>query len=119
MRNTTKLSDQDKRYIMYAVVGLAGIGALWYLKKKVSDAISAVVPAVVSEGVEATGTMIDQFGNIVMHPLNAFGIESGVNALGVPNWQRVMPGENLDDPVSNNDLGVNFNLFGLDRYYGN
>lgn len=90
-------------------VGIAGIAlAAYYAKNKVEE----FIPNVVKEGVGAVWVLGGHAFDVVTDPLDAFGILPGTGLQNVPKWQPTTPWTNTTpDPVSNNDLGFNFNLF--------
>ena len=89
--------------IIAGVFVLGVVGAAYYAKKKIGD----LIPPVVQEGVEAAGMIGSNFGNMLTNPLDAFGIKPPVSQV----WILTLPWENTNDPVSNNDTGINFNYF--------
>ncbi len=92
--------------IVLGLLIVAGAGAAWYLKRQVSG----YVPAVVYDGFEASYVLGNQLVDTVLHPLDAFGIEPGVFVDGTAKYTKTVPWLS-DDPVSNNDSGMNFNYF--------
>ncbi len=94
----------DKSNLIIAgVVVLGVVGAAYYAKRK----IGGLIPPVVQEGVEAAALIGSNFGNMITNPLETFGIRQPVNN----TWILTLPWENTNDPVSNNDSGINFNYF--------
>lgn len=91
------------------VLGLliaAAAGAAWYLKGQVAG----FVPDVVADGFEASSVLGYEAVDAILHPLNAFGIAPGNFPDGKPKYAITLPWLS-DDPVSNNDSGMNFNYF--------
>lgn len=109
-----------EKLIAYGVLIALGAGALWYAKGR----IGALVPGVVRDGFEAGGVMVDNLAHSVLNPLDAFGIEpAGAAWEKTVPWAAPVPSFNdrrfsgevdfpmQSDPVSNNNLGMNFNYF--------
>lgn len=82
-------------YFAYRAVS-KGANAVTGFYQTVTDAAGAVVDVVT--------TPVATFGDV-------FGIVPKVDQYGRTKWSPTTPWENKNDPVSNNDLGVNFNYF--------
>lgn len=89
--------------IAFGVLAVAVVGFAWWAKNKISDAI----PETVKDGAEATGKLAGLAADAILHPLETFGVSPGANG----TWSTTTPYENPNDPTSNNDYGINFNLF--------
>lgn len=94
-------------------LGVAVIGAVFYatnkIKKGVSDLVDGAldyVPDTVIEGIDAAWQLGQLGANIVVSPLDTFGALPG----GGKGWSPTVPWKS-DDPVSNNDAGINYNYF--------
>jgi hypothetical protein len=94
-------------YLVYRLVkGLPGLGVL-------------------KDGADAAAQLAKLAANMVTSPLDTFGITPGTYKDGTPTWQKTTPWDqpvyiatpplNPDlssvDPVSNNNQGINYNLF--------
>jgi len=93
--------------IVFGVAALALVGAAYYAKQKVAG----FIPPVVREGFEAAGLLTGEAFHMLTNPLDAFGIVPQQGAGGKAYWTKTTPWENPNDPVSNNDSGMNFNYF--------
>lgn len=103
-----KLSgDFQFKLIVLGVV----VGASAYIAWRAYKTINGSIPQVVKDGLEATYILAREAGNIVSDPLDDFGIVPADEGTSKQKWVRTTPWENANDPVSNNDSGINFNLF--------
>lgn len=98
----------------YAII--AGLGLYAYHKVStvggsIVSGIRGAIPEVAIEGVQATGQIAGNVFNIVTNPFDAFGIAPAAGSGGRNYWEKTVPWENTNDPVSNNDAGVNWNYF--------
>lgn len=89
--------------IAFGVLAVAVVGFAWWAKNKIVDAI----PQTVKDGAEATGQMAILAGDAILHPLDTFGVTPGASG----TWSKTTPYDNSNDAASNNDSGINFNLF--------
>jgi len=89
--------------IAFGVLAVAVVGFAWWAKNKIADAI----PETVKEGAQATGQIVGLAADAILHPLETFGVTPGASG----SWEKTSPAENSNDPTSNNDYGINFNLF--------
>lgn len=89
--------------IAFGMLAVAVVGVAWWAKNKIADAI----PETVKEGAEATGLIIGQAVKNVIKPLESFGITQPNNGA----WQVGAPTGTSNDPVTNSDYGINFNMF--------
>ncbi len=96
--------------IVLGLLVAAAVGGAWYLRRQAGGFVDAVVPQVVQEGFGATYYLGTQAVDTILHPLNAFGISPGKFPDGTPKYKITVPWES-NDPVSNSDTGMNFNLF--------
>ena len=100
--------------LLIAVLGIAVVAAAYYAKKKIGAGIASLtdlVPEVVQEGFGAASVLAWSAADVITDPLDGFGIRPGVNLYGDKKWRPIVPWENPDDVVSNNDTGMNFNYF--------
>lgn len=104
------MSDGKFILIGAGVALVVGI-AIYYGAKKLGSGISAAIPQVVKDGAEAAGQLGGLGVNIVTNPLDAFGVSPKTDTNGAAAWTPTTPQSNVNDPVSNNDSGMNFNLF--------
>lgn len=87
------------------------VGASAYIAYRAYKKIDASIPKVVKDGLEASYVLAREAANIVSDPLDGFGIVPADEGTGKQKWVKTTPWENTNDPVSNNDSGINFNLF--------
>lgn len=90
---------------------LLAIGAAAYFAyRAVSDGAKSVA-GFYQRVTDAAGVAVD----VVTHPVEVvsdiFGIMPRQDEYGRTKWSPTTPWENKNDPVSNNDLGINFNYF--------
>ena len=101
--------------LMVAGVAVALVAAAYYVKGKIGDGLDVLgelVPDVVKEGVGAAGVLTANALQIAVDPLDGFGILPKMDQYGGELWWvQTTPWENRNDPVSNNDTGINFNYF--------
>lgn len=90
---------------VYLVAGGAVVAAIAYAYFKTS------LPPVIKEGFEAAGILGGLAYDAITEPLDTFGISPGNNVYGVPKWKPTAPWLNDMDVVSNNESGINWNLF--------
>ena len=92
--------------IVFGVAALAIVGVTYYAKNKVAG----FIPGVVKEGIGAGMLLTGEAFHMLTNPLDAFGIVPQQTG-GKAYWTKTTPWENPNDPVSNNDSGINFNYF--------
>lgn len=97
---------QFKLIVLAVAVGASAI-IIWRTYKT----IDAAIPQVVKDGAQAVGALGGLAVNIVTDPLDAFGIVPADAGTSKQKWVRVNPWDNPNDPVSNNDNGINYNYF--------
>lgn len=93
------------------IVLTAVVGAAAYIAYRAYKKIDATIPQVVKDGLEATYILAREAANIVSDPLDGFGIVPADEGTGKQKWVKTTPFDNPNDPVSNNDSGINYNLF--------
>jgi hypothetical protein len=106
--------------ISIGVAVAAAVAVGYFVKGQLSKAIAAL-PPVIREGGEAIYVLTGAAFDVARDPLDGFGITPGTFADGTPKWQPTAPWNNTNtaapagmqtnDPVSNSDIGMNFNLF--------
>ena len=91
----------DAFFLTVGVVLL--VGASWYAKNK----ITAAIPQVVKDGAQAAGQMAMLAGNMVVSPLDTFGVSPGNNIYGTPNYQITAPVIDTTNPMVS-DTGMDY-----------
>jgi hypothetical protein len=90
---------------------LIAIGAAAYFAYRAVSSGAKTVTGFYQKVTDAVGVAVD----VVSHPVEVagdiFGIMPRQDEYGRTKWSPTTPWENKNDPVSNNDLGVNFNYF--------
>lgn len=88
------------------IVG-AVAGAIYYAKKKAGS----LIPQKVKDGADAAWQLAGLGKDMVLDPINIWGVAPGTFSDGTPKWTPTAPQNNPDDAVSNGAGGMNFNLF--------
>jgi hypothetical protein len=107
----------------------AGVLYLGYKLTQQGSALFNAIPQVVKDGALAGWTLGSYAAHTIADPLDAFGISPSLDASGSPTWTPTTPWETpavsgyhdpvygdlsdtyLNDPVSNNSSGMNYNYF--------
>lgn len=89
--------------IAFGILAAAVVGLAWWAKNK----IGAAIPQVVKDGTQAVGVLAGEAVNGIVHPLETFGVSPPASGA----WGVGAPSGNTNDPVTNSDSGINFNLF--------
>lgn len=104
-------------FLGYAKIAAIAVGAYVIVKgvKSGYSYIDQAIPQVVKDGTSAAGQMIIYGVHTIGDPLDTFGVSPATGSDGQPLWEKTYPwattSSSSNDPVSNNDSGINYNLF--------
>jgi hypothetical protein len=99
-------------------VALALVIAAWYVKSKVEGLVNSAGDVVLDTW-EAAKTVVKEVPENVVKAgkksvvlvMDVSGLDPDTKPDGTKTWEKTLPWDNKDNPVADNDSGMNYGLF--------